>query len=120
MDDGTHQVVQVSGLKLVGVASESLQRGNSIQRAPGGEDVGESQAGQRGVPTGAAAVDGEALGIDLALLHEKLGGRGCVLHVHDAPPLLQQLPVSAPVPGAPPVVDISDREPPGGPVLAME
>lgn len=67
------------------VLRQQLQVSNTVERRPRSEFVRERQAGQGGVPSGAAAIDAQALGVHLTEVHQVQRCVGAVLDVGDAP-----------------------------------
>ena len=112
----TDQAVQVAGLELVGVGSQRCQVSDPVAAGAGGEDVVEGQRGQDREATGAATLDGQALGVDPAGVHQVIGDGYAVVHVQDPPTAPQAVAVGAAVAGGAPVVDVGHGEAAAGPV----
>ena len=77
---------------------------------PAAKRVPEGQGGEGRVATGAAALDGQAVGVDVAAVHEIPRGRLAVVDVDDAPRAFEGPAVLAAVAGAAAVVDIDHRD----------
>ncbi len=108
------ETVHVARLELVRVPRQRLEVADAELADAGGEDVAEGQCRERRVAAGAAALDREALRVDVAALDEEAGGGDAVVDVDDAPAALESPAVRPAVAGAPAVVDVDDRDAPAG------
>src|SRR5690606_27948382 len=112
------QPVEVAGLQLVRVLRQRAEVGDAEVAGPRGEGVGEGRGREGGETAGAAAGDQQPAAVDHTGLRQVAGAAGRVLHVHLAPAAVEPLAVGAAVAAGPAVVDVQDREPPGGPERA--
>ena len=82
---GADQPIQITGLELVGVLGQGFQVADAIVAGPGLKYLLERQGRQGGVPTGAAAVDGQAVAVCFAFGDDIQRGVAAVVNIHDAP-----------------------------------
>ena len=77
----------------MGVFGHGCEITDRIAAGTGPEHVGEAERRQGGEAAGAAAFDGDLLGISAAGLDQGLGCGGAVIHIHHAPAPVEALPV---------------------------
>ena len=104
------QPIEIAGLELVGIRREHLEVADPVVARAGPEDVVEGERGEGGVAARAPAPDREPGGVRAAGLGEVQRARDAVLDVDHSPLAVESLAIRAAVAGAPPVVDVEDRE----------
>ena len=104
------EAVQVARLELVRVARERLEVGDAEEADAGREDVAERQRGERRVAAGAAALDRQAIRVDVAAVDEESAPRRRSRRHRRCPIAVEVLPVRPAVAGAAAVVDVDDRD----------
>ena len=102
------------------VARQRLEVADAVVAGAGLEEAAEGEGGQGGEAAGARAADRDPLGIDVAALDQEARGSDDVVDIGDAPAAVEQLAVGAAVAAAAGVVDVDDREAPGGPELPLQ
>ena len=117
----TDEGEEVPRLELVGPAGdERLEVGQTEVAGPRREPVVHREGAEGRVAAGAPAGDQEPIAVDLALVREPPRRGDAVRRIDDAPVPVETLSERAPETGAPPVVDVDDREPPARPELHLE
>src|SRR5688500_2754740 len=81
------------------------------------EHVAKSQRRKRRVAAGAAARDGQSIGVDVAAQDEMKRAMHAIVDVHDTPVTAQPFAVLPPIAGASAVVDVENGESAAGPIL---
>ena len=113
----SHEAVVVAGLELVGAVVEGEQVGHCVEHAGPRHDVAGAERSQRREPAGRPATDDAALPVDQPTAGQIAGHCQTVGHVGDPPLPPERVTEVAAVAGGPPVVDVGDGEPAGGPEL---
>ena len=83
-------------LELVGVAVEQLEVADAEMADTGREDVAERQRGEGRVAAGAAALDRQALGVDVPAVDEVARRPDAIVDVDEAPLAVEALRYSRP------------------------
>ena len=84
------QRVEVAALELVGIGGQRLQVGHPVVIGAGGEgSVWPGQRGQGGEASGRSSADGQPIRIDVLLLAQPARRGQAILHIDDAPGLVQ-------------------------------
>src|SRR5947208_2612367 len=89
------QTVQVTGLELVGIASQRLAVADAVVARPRVEQLPKGERAQRGVAARASASDRQSVWIRFMAAYQEAGSVDAIVNVHDSPLAVEALPIGA-------------------------
>ena len=114
---GSDQIVRVAGLELMGVARQRFEVADSVMARPGPKRIAKGQCTQGRIAPGAAAGNGQPLGIDLATGDQIVRTVDAVVHIDNPPVAVQALAISPSITGAASIVHVQNGKAAARPVL---
>ncbi len=100
--------------------SSRIEIADAIVTLPGGKHIVKGERGERCETPGAAAANGEPLGIDRALADHVQRAIDAIVNIDSPPVTVEPFAIGAAEPGAAPVINIQDRESSAGEELGRE